>query len=533
MPLVLKPWMEQLVIQKKDLSVEPMNLSDPAWPAPGALCREVERQYNLGLPVRIITLKARQMGMSTAVEGVLFNWCFLHFGTRSLVIAHETKPSQHLFDMTKLMWEEWPARSGFTEKHNSMKTLAWEETRSSMSVATARNAGSGRSFTYHAVHCSECAFWEEPERLMTGLNQSVPYKHGTIMVLESTANGVGNWFHDQWQRAVHKESNFVPLFFPWSDQTEYSIPNTTLRDVDLFEEERELVGRHGLTLPQLAWRRFAIENNCGGDLNTFHQEYPITPDEAFLSTGHHVFPLVKLEECYEPKDGITGLVEDDNGEIRFTPDPTGPLTIYTWPSKDRDWGKYVVAGDPSRTTYGDGACIQVFNRRTLEQVAVWHGHMDPVAFAHELIRLAYYFNQALLNVEINGPGYATIGALLTLGYPDIWRHRWADKAPGKLAMTWGWQMSSQRKEWSRGEVVNLLAQNMITIHDEQTYDEMRNFVRLTPWEMGPASPKGHDDSVTALMIAVCSTMTEPALDYGPRETQYNDLFDKPPWDAVS
>lgn len=529
MPLDLTPWMQQLTIQKKDLSVEPIDLSAPFAVAQKALCEEVERQYNLGLPVRIIVLKARQMGLSTAVEGILFNWCFLHPGTRSLVIAHETKATQHLFDMTKLMWEEWPFREAFHEKHNSLKTLGWLENRSSMSVATARNAGSGRSFTYHAVHCSECAFWEEPERLLVGLNQSVPYKHGTIMILESTANGVGNWFHQEWLRAVHKESNFVPLFFPWFDQEEYSINNTTLKQDNLLIEERELAERHDLDLGQLAWRRHAIQNLCLGDENQFHQEYPCTPNEAFLSTGHHVFPLTKLEECYEPKQGITGFLHDNNGKITFTADPTGPLTIYTWPSSDRDWGRYVVAGDPSRTTYGDGAAIQVFNRRTFEQVAVWHGHIDPVPFAHEIIRLGYYFNQALINTEINGPGYGTIAVLLQLGYPDIWRHRWADKSPGKLSQSWGWQMSYARKHWAVSEVVNLIAQGHITIHDEQTYDEMSTFVQLPGAEMGPSNPNGNDDSVTSLLIAICSTMTEPALPYGPSETTFNDLDGGPPW----
>jgi len=75
---------------------------------------------------------------------------------------------------------------------------------------------------------------------MLGLNQSVPYKHGTIIVLESTANGVGNWFHEEWLRAKHKESNFVPLFFPWFDQAEYCIDNTTLREQDLIEEKGNL-----------------------------------------------------------------------------------------------------------------------------------------------------------------------------------------------------------------------------------------------------------------------------------------------------
>jgi hypothetical protein len=429
------------------------------------------------------------------------------------------------------MWEEWVFRSAYHEKHNSQKSLGWLETRSAMSVSTAKNAGSGRSFTYHAVHCSEVGFWEDPERLMVGLNQSIPYKHGTIVIYESTANGVGNWFHEEWLRAVHKESNFIPLFFPWFCHSEYRIDATTLSQQELFEDERELAKLHDLDLAQLAWRRHAIANLCMGDENQFRQEYPCTPDEAFLSTGTHIFPLTRLAECYQPKAGITGFLHDDNGTIKFTPDPTGPLTVYTWPSGDRDWGKYVVAGDPSRSTYGDPSCIQVFNRRTFEQVAVWHGHMDPIPFAHEIMRLGFYYNTALINSEINGPGYGTIGVMMQLGYPDIWRHRWADKSPGKLSQSYGWMMSYQRKHWAVSEVVNLIAQGALSIHDEITYDEMRNYVQLPGAEMGPASERGHDDSVTSLMIAICSTMTEPPLTYGPREATYDDLDGKPPWEA--
>jgi hypothetical protein len=534
MPLSLKPWLEQVSIQKKDLTVEPLKLDEPfAW-AQAALAAEVERQYNLGLPVRIIVLKGRQVGISTASEAILFNWTFLHPGTQSLVIAHDTKASQHLFGMAKLMWEEWPFRSAFHEKHNSQKSLGWLETRSAMSVSTAKNAGSGRSFTYHAVHCSEVGFWEDPERLMVGLNQSIPYKHGTIVIYESTANGVGNWFHEEWLRAVHKQSNFVPLFFPWYEHNEYEIPTTTLRDQDLMTDEVELKETLGLGLPKLAWRRHAIANLCMGDENQFHQEYPCTPDEAFLSTGTHIFPLHKLEECYEPKAGQTGFLHDDNGTIKFTPDPSGPLTIYTWPSSDRDWGKYVVAGDPTRTTYGDYSCIQVFNRRTFEQVAVWHGHIDPVSFGHEIIRLGYYYNTALVNTEINGPGYATIAILMQMGYPDVWRHRWADKAPGKLSQSYGWASSWNRKNEAIGIVIDLIAQNALLVHHDITYDEMRNFVHLAGWEVGPASERGNDDTVLALLIALMSTITESPLPYGKpaSEGQVNDLWDRPPWDAM-
>jgi hypothetical protein len=531
--LSLVPWTENLTIQKKDLQVEPIDLSDDfAW-AQDELRIEIERQYNLGLPVRIIILKGRQLGISTFSEATLFNWTFIHPGTRSLVIAHETKAAQHLFDMTKLMWEEWPFHELFTEKHNTIKSLAWLETRSSMSVATARNAGSGRSFTYHAVHCSECAFWEDPETLMVGLNQSIPYKHGTIVIIESTANGIGNWYHEEWVRAVHGQSQYVPLFFPWWKHSEYAIPNTTLKQYDLNKTERDIQEKYGLTLPQLAWRRHTIKNDCLDDEKMFNQEYPCSPQEAFLSTGTNVFPLEKLDECFEPQRGVTGSLVNANGKLTFIKDATGPLTIYKWPSNNKIHGKYVVAGDPSKTTYGDGACIQVINRLTLEQVAVWHGHIDPVPFAHILMELGYFYNTALCNSEIEGPGYATIGVMLDQSYPDIWQHRWADKAPGKISGSFGWSTNYQRKHWAMAQVKFLLGQRALLIHDEITYDQMTTYVTLNNGELGPASLKLYDDAVMAYAIAIVSTMTEPQL---PREVapeaQVYDLFDRPPWDAV-
>ena len=540
--LNLRPLTERLTIQKKDLKVEPIDLDDPfAW-AQAALLTEIERQYNLGLPVRIIVLKGRQIGISTATEGTLFNWTFIHPGTRSLVIAHETKAAQHLFDMTKLMWEEWPFNAFYTEKHNTIKSLSWVETRSSMSVATAKNAGSGRSFTYHAVHCSECAFWEDPVSLMVGLNQSVPFKHGTIVILESTANGVGNWFHEEWQRAVHGESQYVPLFFPWFMHEDYSFPETSLKYRDLLKEERQLHDqgvyfngrRFQLTLGQLAWRRHTIMNDCLGDEELFKQEFPCTPNEAFLSTGRNVFPLERLDEHTDIERGVKGMLINNNGKIQFVRDASGPLTIFKAPGRDPLLSKYVVAGDPTKTTYGDQACIQVINRFTFEQVAVFHQHLDAVPFAHELMKLGYYYNEALLNTEIEGPGYATIGVILDNGYPDVWQHRWGDKAPGKVSQSYGWSTNYQRKHWAIEKVKFLLAQRGgLLIHDALTHDQMENFVYQENGEMGPASDRLNDDAVMAMAIAVVSTLTEAQLPHEePEEENVHDLFGVPPWEAA-
>lgn len=536
--LNLTPLMERLTIKKKDLQVEQWSANEPfAW-AQNALLAEIERQYNLGLPVRIIVLKGRQLGISTASEGVLFNWCFLQPGAQSLVIAHETKATQNLFGMAKLMWATWPFHTLFTEKHASQKLLSWEETRSSMSVATAKNVGSGRSYTYHAVHGSECAFWDDPETLMVGLNQSIPYKHGTIVIMESTANGVGNWFHDEWIRATTKQSVFVPLFFPWYKHYEYEFPNTTLQFQDLDKEEREILkdfASEGMNIPKLAWRRFAIKNYCGNDPNQFRQEYPNTPNEAFLSTGTNIFPQQKLNECYKPKRGTRGMLTSNTGRIEFVRTIDGPLTIYKLPNTHDYRGKYVVAGDPSKTTYGDGACIQVINRYTMEQVAVWHGHISPIPFAHKLIELGYYYNTALINCEMEGPGYGSIAVLLQQGYPNIWRHRWADKVPGKTSTSYGWSTNYQRKHWAIDQAIWLIGQKALKIHDEITYQQMSNYVMLNNGEMGPASEKGFDDAVMALVIALVSHITEPPLsheDNSRKPAPVHDLFTTPPWEAT-
>ncbi|MGI0133619.1 MAG: hypothetical protein ACREBW_01505 [Candidatus Micrarchaeaceae archaeon] len=535
--LNLRPWVEKLTIQKKDLTVDRLDMSEPfAW-AQNHLLVEIDRQYNLGHPVRIIILKARQLGISTLTEAVLFVWCFIHEGANSLVIAHEKEASESIFEKTQLFWETWPFRLLYHSRYLSQKRLSWKETRSSMRIATARNVQSGRGRTLHAVHASECAFWEDAETLMIGLSQTVPHRHGTIVVLESTANGVGNWFYNEWMKAELGDSDYVPMFFPWFKHPEYSI-DSSIDPQSITKTERNLLSL-GCTTPNLIWRRWAIRNLCNNDEEYFKQEYPATPEEAFLTTGRNVFPLLSLETAYEPKPGSRGFLARRGNEYRFVSDPTGPVTIFSWPSKDQSWGQYFVAGDPSHTTMGDRACIQVINRRTFEQVACWHGYMDPISFAEEIAKLGFYYNNAEITTEIEGPGYATIGRLIEMGYPRIWKHRWADKSIGKTSVSLGWSTNYQRKHWAMGQLIWLLGESSIHIHDKRTYVQMRDYVVLENGAMGPADPKGYDDAVMALAIACVCSMTEgPVEAYespvpgSKRESiESADLMGIPPWEA--
>jgi hypothetical protein len=507
------PFLRRLWIRDKSARVVPF---EPNW-AQRRMIDVVEQQEAEGRPVRIVVLKARQIGISTLTEALMFVRAFVFPGSHGLVVAHEIDSSTYLLGMTHLFWSTWAYKDLYTPKYVSRKELEWLETGSSIRIATARNVRTGRSRTVHSLHGSEVAWWEHPEEVMVGLRQAVPNDPRTMIVLESTANGVGNWFHDLWEAATTGDVEYAPLFFPWWQHPEYtaSAINIPAYDLGSLTEEERALRALGVDDDRLAWRRWAIRNLANGDEAWFAQEYPATPEEAFLATGSNVFPMDALAACYQPFEGLRGSLVRDGAEVRFVPNPSGPLTIFRHPSKDRSWGQYFVGGDPTHTTRGDFACAQVINRRTYEQVAVWRARCDPMTFGEELAKLGQYYNVAEIATEVEGPGYATIGHLVALDYPNIWRQRWADKMPGMLSQSLGWSTTWKRKEWAIGHLLKLVVDRDVTIHDRVTYDEMRNYVALEDKVgYGPADEDGHDDAVMALAIAcICSATDGPLRAY--------------------
>jgi hypothetical protein len=522
-----------LYIRTKDMTVEPFV---PNW-AQREMIDKIEQQMKDSKPVRIVVLKARQLGISTLTEGLMFLRSFIYENSGGLVLAHEQEASDYLLQMTHLYWDTWPYKPLYTTKYAGRRELHWVETNSSIRVATARNVGAGRSRTLHAVHASEVAFWDQPEKLMLGMRQTIPNKPGSFIVLESTANGVGNWFYDTWNAAEQGEVEYEPLFFPWFKHPDYkaSAIGLPVPSVMSYDAEERLLVKLGADDDSLTWRRWAIRNLADGDEMQFHQEYPSTPEEAFVASGTNVFPIGKLKDCYEPQEGIRGLLVREGTGVRFVPEPSGPLRVFRMPSNDSSWGHYFVAGDPTHTTFGDNACAQVINRRTYEQVAVFKQKIDPMTFAEELAKLGTFYNSAELVSEVEGPGYATIGHLVALDYPHIWRNRWADKSPGKLTETMCWSTTWKRKNWAIGWLLKLIVDGDIKIHDRQTFDEMRNYVTMDNGEYGPADNKGHDDHVMALAIAaICSSTDGPLMAYDGGEkfrAAREELEPTPSWEA--
>jgi intein/homing endonuclease len=235
-----------------------------------------------------------------------------------------------------------------------------------------------------------------------------------------------------------------------------------------------------------------------------------TADEAFVATGRNVFPHASLAAVFVPMRGTRGFLTLMDGAGRWTESSEGNWALYKRPAADKDYGRYLVAGDPTHTTRGDYACIQVINRRTLEQVATARIRTDPITFASDLFATARYYNDALIVTETTGPGYSTIGALIAMGYPHLYRAHWADKTQGAMADSWGFSTNVQRKHWAIGALLKHIVDGAITVHDRQTYSELINYVTLD--NGGYGAPAGqNDDTVMALAIGVLANMTEPPL----------------------
>jgi hypothetical protein len=255
---------------------------------------QAEKQLREDGRVRILVLKARQIGFSTAIQGIEVMNKFLVANNFALVLSHEGKSAKYLYEMGRMaICDMWPLGQ-IKPIRNRMDGMVLDAPVSStVEVATAKNAGAGRSRTIQFLHASECAFYEGASTMMLGMLQSVPDR-GSFVFMETTANGIGNWFHRQWEDAQSGQSSYKALFYPWQDHLEYRSEFTSDIAREAFrrsytQEEKDIVEKYKLIPEQIKWRRMTIVDKCEGDVVMFRQEYPMTEDEAFIVSGRPVF----------------------------------------------------------------------------------------------------------------------------------------------------------------------------------------------------------------------------------------------------
>jgi hypothetical protein len=460
-----------------------------------------------GKPVRIIILKARQMGFSTLTEGRIFHKTATTKLTNSFIIAHKEEASTNLFSMSKLFYEELPVGLRPMKKASNAKELIFENPtpdlnekqnnpglRSKIKIDTAKNLDAGRSSTIHNLHASEVAFWDNADTVMLGLMQAVPNTPNTMVIVESTANGVGGYFYDMWQKAKRGENDFIPLFFAWFEHAEYRME--VPEGFTLTDKEKELKDLYSLEDEQLVWRRWAIRNNCGGDVEKFKQEYPSNDEEAFLTSGRPRFDVQTLHKWYaKAKQGEKGYLE--NG--KWIEDDKGYLEIWERPIPGRH---YVIGGDTSEgKATGDYSAATVWDAKTYKQVAKWHGHIDPDLFADELVSLGEHYNKALIAPEKNNHGFTTINKLKKLNYPNVFQMERYDQSTDKTTKELGFLTNRKTKPLIIDHLAGLIRENLIQTYDKELISECITYVRED--DGGTNAQEGcHDDLVMASAIAL-------------------------------
>lgn len=280
-----------LKIRTKEGKIEPFVLNK----AQLHIHEKVSHQKLATGKVRAIVLKGRQQGCSTYIEG-RFYWLVTHrLGVRAFILTHEEEATKNLFDMAKRYHEHCPDIVRPQTDASNARELIFGRLDSGYKLGTAGNKSVGRSSTIQYLHGSEVGFWQHAPEHAMGIMQTVPTAPDTEIFLESTANGLGNYFHEQWQLAETGQSDFIAIFVPWYWQEEYRKP--TVEPLTLEDDERHFMEFYGINEEQLNWRRSKIiELSAGGidGAKAFRQEYPFTSTEAFQTSGEDTFfdPLV-------------------------------------------------------------------------------------------------------------------------------------------------------------------------------------------------------------------------------------------------
>jgi len=464
--------------------------------------------------IRYIILKARKEGVSTLVEALIYWWTATHKNIKSKIVAHDQDTAEELYSMFRRYYDNSNPLFKPSTKYNTRTDLTFDTEdgtglKSSIDVASAKNTGTGRGQTIQWMHGSEISKWADGSELMAGLMQAVPKIPNTAIFLESTANGIGDFFHKTWQAAKAGNSVFKPLFFSWADREDYSLP--VPEGFKLTAEEKKLKSIHDLTDEQIAWRRETMKE-FADDERKFYQEYPLTDIEAFLASGNSRFnigALVKMEEkAYEPK--TYELVEEEaKGEmiafgpkkLQFKAIPVigAPLKIWEKPVSAK---KYVIGADVAEGIGGDFSVATIMDIDETKTVARWRGDVEPSEFGEVLEQLGRYYGNALIACEINNHGLTTVQRLRDMNYSNIYRReKGVEERFEQYTSKLGWKTDRKTKPL----MINALSEAIYTakiVDFDPTF--IRECMEYVVDDRGKTNAQhgAHDDTVISTAIAL-------------------------------
>lgn len=355
---------------------------------------KLENQFRQIGKVRANVLKGRQQGASTYIEGRFYWKTSLRPGLQALILTHLGDSTTALFGMAKRYHDLCPDVLRPATQADNANELTFGELDSGYVVATAGNRrGVGRGRTFQLLHASEFAFWDAADEHMAGLGQTVPDMPGSEMIFESTANGVGNAFHQAWQAAERGETDYINIFVPWFWQKEYSrqVPAGFVMDA----VERTYFDNYvhkGLTIEHMVWRRAKLAGDFKGDIALFDQEYPAEPALAFGKVKGDPFITADLVSRAQ-RPGL---------QI----EPRGPRIMGVDPAEYGDDTSAIVLRH-GRKAFGlapDGKVLR-------------YSKLAPMDLVGRVAILADKLKPDAINVDATGVGSGVCDRLRELGYP--------------------------------------------------------------------------------------------------------------------
>jgi len=518
-PCIAMDYIENcLKIKTKSGTVVPFRLND----AQRKLYAVAKRQQDAGKPVRLIILKARQLGFSTLTEGLIFHACATRKNVNALIVAHREDATANLFRMSKLFYDELPAPVKPMLRASNAQELVFENPsklrserearpglRSRIRCATAGGRGIGRSDTLQCVHLSEYAFWPDgadgKASTLAGILQAVPSLPGTMVVIESTANGFED-FKERWDAAVAGENDFEPVFFAWFENPDYSMP--VVPGTEWTPEEREMRDAYRLTDEQLQWRRWCIANNCGGSLDMFRQEYPASPGEAFLHSGTGVFDNEQIVLRLERLPSPAGRGEFTDGE--WTESETGAITLYELPEEGVP---YVLGGD----TAGEGSdyfTAIVIDNVSGRIVAKLRQKYSEPEYVRQIYALGRFYNDALVAIETNFSTYPVM-KLQEMEYLNQYSREREDTYTRQMKKSYGFRTDRQSRPRAIANLVEVFSSHPEWFTDRELLEEMLTFCYNEDHRPEALAGK-HDDLVMGAAITYAArhqqrmtVLTEP------------------------
>lgn len=454
--------------------------------------------------IRIIILKARQLGLSTATEGIFFANTVLGFNVKTGIITHKAEATSNLFNMNKIMLQNLPEKLKPSLLNDNQNALVFNNEKgtglnSEIKCMTAGSSGVGRSSTYKQLHMSEYAFWPGKKRdTYLGLVQTVPTTKDSMIIIESTPNGYDD-FKDKWDDAVAGRSDFVPLFFPWFYNPDYRM------DYDGFElnsDEIELKQTYNIDNEQIAWRRWCIKNNCSNDIDQFKQEYPSCPEEAFLSTGKCLFPKEKVINRLQKLKEPTKI-----GYFKYKYDGKTIISYEFVESKSKQYIKiyedvkkkypYVLGGDTAGIGK-DSFAGDIINNFTGKQCATLEIELDETEYTMQMYCLGKYYNNALICIETNYSTYP-VKKLYEMDYTNQYLRTIDEGIDVKIQDKLGFNTNRATRPVIIAELVEFFNECIELINDKKTLQEALTFIKRSDGKQA-ADDGYHDDRIMSLAI---------------------------------